>query len=126
MILGIGTDLIAVDRFSPETTEDAFLERTFTQVELADCRQHEDPSECLAGKFAAKEALVKALGLGMRQGLWFSQIEVTHDEHGAPQIEATGPTASELEARGVQRIHLTLSHSAGLALAVVVLEAVNS
>ena len=122
MILGIGTDLIAVERFSPESTEQAFLERTFTQVELADCRRHKDPAECLAGKFAAKEALVKALGLGMRQGLWFNQIEVTNNEHGGPHIEATGPTAAELQARGAQRIHLTLSHSAGLALAVVVFE----
>jgi len=100
----------------------AFASRAFTPAEIAACAGAHDPAEHLAGKFAAKEALMKALGAGLAQGLSFGEIEILPDERGAPQLRATGLAQQRLEALRVSGIHLSITHTAGLAAAVVVLE----
>ncbi|MBF0425169.1 MAG: holo-ACP synthase [Magnetococcales bacterium] len=127
MIVGIGTDAVdvrrirnLVDRFGRR-----FLERTFTPAELALCRRHSDPAPCLAKRFAAKEALVKALGCGFRGGIRLHDVEALRDEAGRPRLVMHGAAARRAEQLAVSHTHLTLSDEGELALAFVVVESRN-
>jgi len=122
MIVGLGLDLVDVSRMRQQLTGAAFARRAFTLAELAACAGAHDPAEHLAGKFAAKEALMKALGAGLAQGLTFGEIEILPDDSGAPQLRATGQARQRLAALSVSSVHLSITHTAGLAAAVVVLE----
>jgi holo-[acyl-carrier protein] synthase len=122
MIVGIGVDLATWEYFEEDEASPAFLERTFSPAELADCDRGLGTAACLAGKFAAKEAFSKALGSGMRDGLWFTQIEVLHDDVGAPTLRLSGEAERQVKQRGVSLVHVTITHSGGLAVAVVILE----
>ena len=122
MIAGIGLDLVDVSRMRQQLAGAAFERRAFTPAEMAACAGAHDPAEHLAGKFAAKEALMKALGAGLAQGLTFGEIEILPDDAGAPRLRATGQAQQRLEALGVSSIHVSITHAAGLAAAVVVLE----
>lgn len=122
MIVGIGVDLTPWEPFEEGEASPTFLERAFSAAEMADCQRGLATAACLAGKFAAKEAFSKALGTGMRDGLWFTQIEVMHDGSGAPKLRPSGEAERLVQQRGVSRIHVTITHSAGLAVAVVILE----
>lgn len=77
VIVGIGIDLLNVSRFRQRLESPSFRTRVFTEPELAEAEMHGDPAEALASKFAYKEAVMKCLGAGVRQGVWFSQIDVT-------------------------------------------------
>jgi holo-[acyl-carrier protein] synthase len=122
MIVGIGLDLVDVSRMGEQVAGEAFQRRAFTPAEIAVCAAAHRPPEHFAGKFAAKEALMKALGAGLRQGLRFGEIEILDDEAGAPHVRASGEAQQRLEALGVSGIHVSITHAAGLAAAVVVLE----
>lgn len=124
MIAGIGVDLCRIDRMERALLRygDRFSQRLFTPGELADCAQRRDQAACLAKRFAAKEALVKAMGTGFRDGLWFRQIEVTHDPLGRPILRVSGATEARLQQMGPMIMHLSLSDEDGMALAMVVLE----
>jgi holo-[acyl-carrier protein] synthase len=122
MIVGIGLDLVDVSRMAEQLAGEAFQRRAFTPAEIAACAAARHPPEHFAGKFAAKEALMKALGAGLRQGLRPGEIEVLADEAGAPHVRASGEARQRLEALGVSEIHVSITHTAGLAAAVVVLE----
>jgi holo-[acyl-carrier protein] synthase len=117
MIVGLGVDLVALDALSHEARKSAF-----TQAEQDEASASPRPEETLAGKFAVKEALMKALGAGIRQGVWFSQIEVLHQPSGALSIGLAGEAERHLEALGIVRVHATVSHTRGWAVAVVILE----
>ena len=124
MIIGIGTDIAVISRIQRlyEVHGDRFLCRIFTERERAECLRRKLPGEALALRWAAKEAVMKALGTGYRQGVVFHDIEVHHHPSGKPDLRFTGPTA-ELAARmGVTGSFVTLSHDGDLAIAVVVLE----
>jgi holo-[acyl-carrier protein] synthase len=114
MIVGIGVDLATWEYFEEDEASPAFLERTFSPAELADCDRGLGT--------AAKEAFSKALGSGMRDGLWFTQIEVLHDDVGAPTLRLSGEAERQVKQRGVSLVHVTITHSGGLAVAVVILE----
>ena len=122
MVMGIGLDLVEVGRMAVQLESEAFQRRAFTPAEIAACSQTGQRAEHLAGKFAAKEALMKALGAGLRQGVRFSELEVLADEGGAPHLRAMGVAQRRLEAQVVSAIHVSITHTAGLAAAVVVLE----
>jgi len=122
MIVGIGLDLVDVSRLRVQLASGAFQRRAFTPAELAAGAGTHDPAEHLAGKFAAKEALMKALGAGLAQGLTFAEIEILADKSGVPQARLSGQARERLAALGVSRIYLSITHTAGLAAAVVVLE----
>ncbi len=98
-----------------------FLARVFTRREQRLCG---DRPWRLAGRFAAKEAMLKAIGTGLRGFSW-QQIEVLADDQGAPAVRCRGKFAAALEARGVSRIHVSISHSREYAIAQVVLEGGN-
>ncbi|MEO7350987.1 MAG: holo-ACP synthase [Marmoricola sp.] len=112
MILGIGTDLVEVARLEESLERTPTLRsRLFTPAE-ADL-----PTQSLAARFAAKEALVKALGAP--SGLSWQDAEVVTDEDGKPAFELTDTLAARV---GDHRVHLSLSHDGGFALAFVVIE----
>ncbi len=115
MIVGVGIDVVGVERFaeSLERTP-AMRARLFTPGELA------RPIASLAARFAAKEALAKALGAPT--GMAWLDAEVVNEESGDPRLEIRGSVRARFEALGGASIHVSLSHDAGLASAVVVIE----
>ena len=124
MIRGIGVDIVKVDRIEQavERWGYRFLKRIFTPAEIERCQQRARPAQCLALRFAAKEAFAKALGLGMRQGLRWRDIEVVHDHLGKPDLLLHNQAQRLLEAVEASRTWLSLSDERESALAVVVLE----
>ena len=122
-MLGIGCDLADVERIEKAIARNGFKERVFTPEEIAYCTgPHGDRAQSYAARFAAKEAFLKAIGTGLRGSGQLTDISVTNDDLGKPELKVTGYYASFIEKMGVQRIHLTLSHTATTAMAVVVLE----
>ena len=122
MILGVGIDIISIEKITKSIESPAFRNKNFTPAEIDSCDAIKNRAECFAGKFAAKEAFMKALGLGIRQGIWFSQIEVLNDEMGKPYIQVNGEAQKQYLVSGADKIHVSISHSAGVAVAVVILE----
>lgn len=124
MIRGIGVDIVKVDRIEQavERWGSRFLKRIFTAAEIERCQQRARPAQCLALRFAAKEAFAKALGLGMRKGLRWRDIEVVHDHLGKPDLLLHNQAQRLLEAMEASRTWLSLSDERESALAVVVLE----
>lgn len=122
MIVGIGVDLVSIERLAESLESEAFKRKVFLPGEIADCEQFANFAERYAGKFAAKEALMKALGAGIRQAVGFQQIEVVTTESGAPELHVSGKAADLLAEMGAERIHVSISHTAGMAVAVVMLE----
>jgi len=123
-IIGLGVDLVRVSRFAAllQKRKQAVLERLFTADELAYSLAKKDPSPHLAARFAAKEAYLKALGLGLRQGLSWQQIEVVADSLGKPSLRLCGTAAEIMRQRGARTCHLSYSHDGDYAMATVILE----
>jgi len=124
MIISVGTDALEIDRMalSLERTGAGFERRVFTESEAAYCKRKKDPSSSFAARFAAKEAMMKALGRGLFQGAAFREIEVVRGPRGKPSISLTGGAKTIFESLGGVAIHLSLTHSRNLAIAVIVLE----
>ena len=122
MILGIGSDLIDIDRIEQTIARfgDRFLNRIFTEAEVAYCMRRRDPSIHFAGRFAAKEAAMKALGTGHSRGVLWRDIEVIR-RGGPPQLQLHGGAGRRFEAIGGHSSQLTITHSDALALAQVIL-----
>lgn len=123
-IAGLGTDLAQVSRFQRLLDESkvGVLERLFTAEERRYALAKKDPAPHLAARFAAKEAFLKALGLGLRQGLSWQDLEVVRDELGKPSLTVTGRAAEILTECGVTTCHLSYSHDGDYASATVILE----
>lgn len=122
MIIGIGIDITEIKNIEENLRSDAFQRKIFTVNELEAVREYGNKAEHLAGKFCAKEAIMKALGAGIRQEVWFNQIEVLNGESGEPYIKVSGKASQRLETCGASRIHVSISHSGGMAVAVAILE----
>ena len=124
MILGIGVDIVAIERISRSLVEGdgKFEAQVFTEAERAACAGRADRAQALAARFAAKEAGLKALGTGWAQGLSFQQVEVVDGEGGRPELRLTGAAAERARALGVGHMHVSLTHDLAVAAAVVVLE----
>jgi holo-[acyl-carrier protein] synthase len=124
VILGIGLDVVETAKVGQLLAEfdRRFEERVFTPAERRDCGGRADRAEALAARFAAKEACFKALGTGWSQGVSFLQVEVRPTDGGAPTLVLSGEAAARAQARGVKHLHLSPSHSAGVAAAAVILE----
>lgn len=125
MIHGIGIDTVAISRFESflDANNQVLLDRLFTAAEQQHCRRKKQTAACLAVRFAAKEAFVKALGTGLRDGLSWVEMEVVNNHLGKPELRLLGRTAELVAARGSLVWHLSLSHDGGQAVAAVVLEA---
>ena len=123
MIVGMGIDLVSIDRLAESLQSEAFKRRVFSALEIEQCEDAANSAERFAGKFAAKEAMMKAIGKGIRQSVWFTQIEVLNQESGKPGITAHGEAERTLNTLGVDRVHVSISHTGEMAVAVVILEA---
>ena len=124
MIVGIGVDIVEIERLKAtlERQKDRFLRRVFTPAEQEYCLRHRNPGPHYAVRFAAKEALFKALGTGWAKGVSWLDVEVLRKGEGAPSMTLRGVAAEVGKDLGVQNIHLSLSHSEQNAVAVVILE----
>lgn len=124
MILGLGTDLVEVARIGKSISAygDKFTHRVFTAVEREYAGSKANSTERYAARFAAKEAALKAMGTGLRNGLSWTQIEVSNDEAGKPSLQLTGKAQTVASNLGVRRIWLSLSHTRDCATAVVIFE----
>jgi len=124
MIIGSGIDLVEIGRIqqSVDRYGQRFLDRVYTGAEQAYCLRKKKAGESLAARFAAKEAGAKALGTGISYGVNWLEIEVVREPSGRPTIQYHG-RAAEIAARlGVTRAALSITHTADLAMASVVLE----
>jgi holo-[acyl-carrier protein] synthase len=118
LIYGTGIDIIEVERLrgTIERRGKAFLERVFTPAELEYCGRDRRQFRRLAARFAAKEAILKALGIGLRQVKWVD-AEIMNDSLGKPVAVLRGRMAEIAAERGVGRVIITLSHSRDYAVA---------
>jgi len=124
VILSIGTDLAEVPRIRDAHTRfgDRFLHRVFTSGEIAYSLRKANKHERLAARFAAKEALMKAIGTGLTRGVSWRDIEVVNLPSGKPTLRLTGQAALHAERLGTRHVHLSLTHTEAMAMAVVILE----
>lgn len=124
MILGIGIDLAEVDRIqrSVDRYGERFLTRVYTAAERSYSMRKRNYAERLAVRFAAKEAAMKAIGTGWRHGVTWKDFEVINQPGGKPVLQLSGIATAFARKLGVQRISLSMTHTAGMALATVVLE----
>ena len=121
-IIGIGLDTTDIDRISDTIDRfgDRFLQRIFTEAEIAYCARRRVPAIHFAGRFAAKEAAMKALGTGRSRGVLWRDVEVVR-VGGPPQLRLHGGAARRFAAMGGRSSLLTITHSDELAMAQVLL-----
>lgn len=124
MIIGIGLDIIEVDRIRSAVVkwEDKFERRVFTENEIRYCEEKGDKFQSLACRFAAKEAFFKALGTGWRLGMKWTEIEVVNDEFGKPYILLSGKVNEYCEQLGLKKIFISLTSTKDYGAAQVILE----
>lgn len=124
MIVGSGVDLAEVPRIqhSIERFGERFLKRVYTPAERAYVERKKNRFERYAARFAAKEAAMKALGTGWKHGVTWQDIEVTNLPSGKPALRFSGKAAEFAGRLGVKSVALSLSHTASLAIAEVILE----
>ena len=124
MIVGIGVDVVDIARVRKALarTGERFVRRVYTEAEAEYCRRHRDPNPHFAVRFAAKEALFKALGTGWAEGVQWRDVEVVRTRGGPPKLVLRGEAERHSLALGTRAVHCTLSHSEQTAVAVVILE----
>ena len=124
MIVGLGVDITLVDRIEAAIARRgrALLERLFTPSEIAYCESHRNRAERFAGRFAAKEAGAKALGTGISFGVHWLEIEIVRKPTGQPTLAFHGRAAQIAARLGVVHSSISITHTADLAMASVLLE----
>jgi holo-[acyl-carrier protein] synthase len=128
-IVALGLDLTRIDRLQAalDRRGQRFLDRVFTPAEQAYCeRRPARRATHYAGRFAVKEAVMKVLGTGWRLGVRWVDIEVLRDPGQAPRVVLHGACARHAARRGIDTLHITITHDAGIAAAVVVGERLGS
>ena len=122
MLIGVGCDVIEIARVQKAIERAAFVKRVFTPAEIAYCESRgKQAAASFAARFAAKEAVLKALGTGLRGGE-LTEIVITNDDLGKPSVQLYGYHAELAKELGVKNIALSMSHSRAMALAYVVME----
>jgi holo-[acyl-carrier protein] synthase len=124
MLVGTGVDLIEIERIaqSIERYGDRFLRRIFTNHEIEYCSRKRSSAESFAARFAAKEAGAKALGTGISRGVTWNEFQVEREPGGRPTLQLRGRAAMLASQLGVKTISLSLTHTATLAMASVMME----
>ena len=122
MIRGIGIDIIEIRRISEAISRKSFVNRVFTANEQQYCDSRGvQKAASYAARFAAKEAVMKALGTGLAEGTW-KDVEVTVDTAGKPSVQLTGFFAAKAHELGAANIYISLSHTKEYAVAQAILE----
>lgn len=127
MVIGIGIDIVSVSRMERtlrQTWGIRFMKRVFTPSEISYCTMKSKPGEAFAARFAAKEATVKALGTGFSKGIAPDQIMLERSETQGPIIRLSSKANVVAQSMGINRYFVSISHSGGMACALVVLERV--
>jgi holo-[acyl-carrier protein] synthase len=124
MIVGLGVDIAEVERVrgAIERQGERFLKRLYTAKERTYCEKFKNKYERYAGRFAVKEATMKALGTGWSRGVRWVDIEVVREMSGKPTLELHGEAKKIAGRLGVKHIAVTITHTAGQAMAMVVFE----
>lgn len=124
MIFGTGVDIVEIARFEKFLSQgnDPLFQRIFTQSEIDYCAAKKQSAQHYALRFAAKECFLKALGTGLRDGLCWKDMEVVNDKLGKPELKLYRRAEELFREAGLTSCHLSLSHDAGCAVAMVVLE----
>ena len=116
--ISIGVDIVEVPRVERLVRKhERAQERLFTQPEIDVLPRARQVHEHMAARFAAKEAVLKALGTGLVPGMRWTDVEVVNEESGRPRVRLGGEVAAFAEREGVQEVELSISHTSGLALA---------
>ncbi|MGB8656820.1 MAG: holo-ACP synthase [Candidatus Zixiibacteriota bacterium] len=120
MLAGVGVDIIEVPRINLAIRRwgDRFLKRVFTTAERDYCMRKAFPEQSLAARFAAKEAVLKAMGTGLSSGIGWTEVEIVNRESGKPEVKLGKKT---LERIGSKRILISISHTKGFAIASAIL-----
>ena len=118
-IVGVGTDIIECLRIGKmiEDHGELFLTRVFTDLEIRYCQARKRAMEHFAGRWAAKEAILKCLGTGWRKGISWTDMEITNDKEGKPLVELSGLASELAEKREISEILLSISHCRAYATA---------
>jgi len=113
MIAGIGTDIVEIERIRSmiERHGDHFLQRCFTPVEIEYAQRHRDSAVRFAGRWAAKEAVVKVLGTGFVEGITFHDVEIIALHTGQPIVTLSGEAGQIAKTLGITEVKLTISHA---------------
>ncbi len=121
MLRGLGTDIIEIDRIEKVVNRygQQFLDRLFTPSEQEYCLKYRNPIQHYAGRFAAKEAIVKALGTGIRKAVSWTDIEILNDSQGKPQVYLSPEVRTHFSD---PVIHISISHSKKYATSVAIVE----
>ncbi|HTQ96113.1 MAG TPA: holo-ACP synthase [Candidatus Acidoferrum sp.] len=124
MIVGMGIDIAEVKRIAAviESQKERFLQRVYTPAEVAYCEQFRNRYERFAGRFAAKEAAMKALGTGWRRGVRWVDLEVVRELSGRPTLSIKGEARKIADALGVKNIAISITHTSEQAIAQVIFE----
>jgi holo-[acyl-carrier protein] synthase len=124
MIVGLGIDIAEVDRIESAIRRygQRFLQRVFTAAEIDYCQSKANAFERFAGRFAAKEAAMKAIGTGWRHGVRWRDLEVVREPSGRPSMRFSGVAAGFAERLGMKRALVSITHTAAQAIAQVILE----
>lgn len=123
MIIGIGTDIIEVDRVEKHIESGfGFKEKVFTDKEIAYCEAKARKGQNYAARFSAKEAFLKAIGTGLRHGISFTDIEIVNDDLGKPEINLYGKAREIAQQIGATNIQVSLTHLKEVVNAMVIIE----
>jgi len=111
-IIGVGTDIIECLRIAQmiERHGELFINRVYTQYEIQYCQGRKQSTQHYAGRWAAKEAVLKALGTGWRRGISWRDVEIRNDSSGRPKVALRGGAAEVLERLGITEMHISISH----------------
>ena len=118
-IVGIGTDIVECLRIGRmiEQHGELFLTRVYTAREIRYCQSRKHSTEHFAGRWAAKEAILKCLGTGWRKGLCWTDMEIRNDTAGVPRLKLSGGARERAEAMRIADIHVSISHCRAYATA---------
>lgn len=123
MIVGIGTDIIEVERIRKHIEAGfGFRDKVFTAQEIAYCESKTNKAQNYAARFSAKEAFLKAVGTGLRHGLAFTDIEVVNDELGKPEMVLHGKAQEIIRKMGASGIQISMTHLRDWVNAIVIIE----
>jgi holo-[acyl-carrier protein] synthase len=124
MIAGIGVDIVDVARIQGmlDRHGEHFINRVYTEGEIAYAMSGANKAERFAGRFAAKEAVLKALGIGLSQGVRWKDVETRVGRFGKPEIHLHGEAVKWAKWRNGDQVHVTITHDGGKAVAFVIFE----
>ena len=116
--MGIGIDIVEVERIQQLAEEhEAFLTRVYTEAEIRDCSKKINSHQHFAARFAAKESVLKALGVGWARDVKWTDIEVVNDALGRPRVNTYGEVKRLADEKNIREILVSLSHTSGYAIA---------